>query len=69
MKRTDRFGLILSVKEKQALAKLAEAEGGLSHAALIRRLIRNAARARGLWPVPGRSTIQRQEVQHANSDN
>lgn len=29
---------------------MAEAEGGLSQSALVRRLIRNAARERGIWP-------------------
>ena len=64
MNKTRRFGLILSLKERQALAQLADAEGGLSHAALIRRLIRNAARERGLWPTTNGAAAQRQEAQY-----
>ena len=52
MERTERFGLILSPVEKSALAQLAEAEGGLSQAAILRHLLRRAARERGLWPLP-----------------
>lgn len=50
-KRTERFGLIISPRERCALARLSTAEGGLSAGALIRKLIRNAARERGLWPT------------------
>jgi hypothetical protein len=50
MERHHRFGLLLSSAEKQMLKRLAEAEGGLSQAATLRRLIREAARERGLWP-------------------
>ena len=49
MLRSQRFGLVLSPTEKAAVTKLAEAEGGLSQAAMIRRLIRLAAMRRGLW--------------------
>jgi hypothetical protein len=49
--RSERFGLILSEREKEALARLAEADGGLSAAALVRRLVRQEARRRGLWPA------------------
>jgi len=48
VERTERFGLILSPMEKRALVLLAEAEGGLSQAAVLRRLIRLAARDKGL---------------------
>jgi hypothetical protein len=48
--RSERFGLILSEHEKEALARLAEADGGLSAAALVRRLVRQEAKRRGLWP-------------------
>jgi hypothetical protein len=50
MNRQDRFGLLLSPAEKQMLKRLAESEGGLSQAAALRRLIREAAHERGLWP-------------------
>mgnify|MGYP001123535006 CR=1 FL=1 len=49
MQRSIRFGLLLSSAEKQALARLAEAAGGLSQGALIRSLIRQEAHRRGLW--------------------
>lgn len=50
MTKQIRFGLLLSSDEKRALMHLAEAEGGLSQAATLRRLIRKAAYERGLWP-------------------
>ncbi len=49
MKKSYRFGLMLTPAEKHALERLAELEGGLSKAALIRRLIREAAKRRELW--------------------
>ena len=61
MKREFRFGLLLNTKEKKALARLAEDEGGLTRAATLRRLMRIEARKRGLWfPRNGNG----QEVQH-----
>ena len=50
MLKTEQFALLLAPCEKQALEKLAEHDGGLSKAAMVRRLIRHAARDRGLWP-------------------
>ena len=50
MDRTERFGMVLSATEKQVLQLLAEGEGGLSQAALLRHLLRQAARDRGLLP-------------------
>lgn len=50
MKKSLRFGLVISPKEKAAVERLAEVEGGLSQAALIRLLVRKAAHLRGLWP-------------------
>lgn len=52
MLRSERVGLMLNRREKEALARLAEVEGGLSQAALMRRLIREAALAKGLWQQP-----------------
>lgn len=49
MKKIVRFGLLLTQDEKAALTKLAESEGGLSEAAILRRLIRKSARESGLW--------------------
>lgn len=50
MEKTLRFGLVLTPLEKMAIVKLAEVEGGLSQAALVRRLIRKAAIEHGIWP-------------------
>jgi len=49
--RTEYIGVVLSAKEKEAVRRLAEAEGGLSAAALVHRLIRQEAQRRGLWPA------------------
>ena len=51
MYKSRRFGLVLTSAEKHALNRLAEIEGGLSQAATLRRLIRQAAAERGLWPL------------------
>ena len=47
MKR-QRFSVILSEYERQLVSKLADMEGGLSGAALLRRLIRKEAQLLGL---------------------
>ena len=44
MRKSERLHLSITRAEKTAAESLAEAEGGLSMAAMIRRLIRNAAR-------------------------
>jgi hypothetical protein len=64
MDRTERFALKLCRAEKVALARLAEDEGGLSQAAMLRHLLRREARARGLWPpvTQHRNRSQSQEV-------
>lgn len=49
MNKTLRFGFTLTPHEREAMSRLAEVEGGLSHAALIRLLIRQAAKTQGLW--------------------
>lgn len=51
MGKDERFGLVLTQAEKTAIVQLAEREGGLSQAAVLRRLIRDAARSAGLWPA------------------
>ena len=48
MRKKARLGLILTTQEKSWVRRLAEIEGGLSEAALIRRLIRQAAKSNGL---------------------
>jgi hypothetical protein len=40
MYKTERLGLVLTPAEKTAVVQMAEAEGGLSQSALVRRLIR-----------------------------
>lgn len=52
MDKSLRFGMVLSPAEKYALVRLAEVEGGLSQAAIVRRLIRRAALQCGFWPPP-----------------
>ena len=47
MEKTERFGFWLSSDERLMLSCLAKFEGGLSQAALIRRLIRKAASDHG----------------------
>ncbi len=48
MEKTERFGFWLTTNEKFVIARLAELEGGLSQAALVRRLIRRAAMEKGI---------------------
>lgn len=43
-----RFGFVLTEGEKRSLERLAEIEGGLSEAAMLRRLIRRAAKEQGI---------------------
>ena len=45
-----RFGLVLTPEERTAVQRLADAEGGLSVAAVLRRWIRQEAKRRGVWP-------------------
>ncbi len=48
MANKERFGFNLTERDSELLAQLAEIEGGLSQAAVIRRLIRIAAYKHGL---------------------
>jgi hypothetical protein len=48
MKKSKRFGLVLTPAEKEVVALLAKDRGGLSQSALIRCLIHEAARTMGL---------------------
>ena len=50
--REKRISLVMLDSDKQALERLAEAEGGLSQAPLLRRLVRNEAKKGRLWLVP-----------------
>jgi len=49
MARKERFGFLLTKEERTALRRLAEREGGLSAAALLRQLIRAEAQKQGIW--------------------
>lgn len=51
MKRTERFELNMLGRDKQVLRQLAQAEGE-TMSVVVRRLIRHAARERGLLPPP-----------------
>lgn len=55
MDKTERFGLVLTPAERAAVVKIADSEGGLSQAAVIRRLIRHEAQRNGVWPNLGES--------------
>ena len=58
MVKTERFQFVLSSDEKTVIELLAELEGGLSQAALIRRLIHRAAVANGIianFPSQGKA--------------
>ena len=60
--RTERLALVVSQREKRAVYLLAEAEGGLTVSATVRRLIREAAKQHGLWPMPAEGQRATQEV-------
>ncbi len=49
MLRTEKFGLVLTEREKKALQRIAEDDGELSQSAIVRRLIRQEAMRRGVW--------------------
>lgn len=57
------FGLALSPTEREAIRKLAQLEGGLSQAAVVRRLIVLEARRRGVLPQASEQT--REVTAHA----
>jgi hypothetical protein len=50
MIRTKRFGLILNDEERKLICQLAKYDGIWSQATMVRRIIYEAARVRGLWP-------------------
>ena len=57
-KRDERFGLVLNAKEKAALERLAEREN-LSAAAVLRRLVMQAANPAGQPAQPHPSEVTR----------
>lgn len=62
MEKSERFGLVLTPAEKKAVTQLADGE---SMAALIRRLIREAAKAAGLWPPTPTDHTTQQDLSNA----
>ncbi len=66
MERSIRFGLLLSHAEKQALAQLAETEGGVSQGAMVRNLTRREARRRGLWPSTDNNSATQAQARPAH---
>ena len=65
MDKTERFALVMTPLEKAAVSNLAEEEGGLTQAALVRRLIRKAAKEQGIWGLPLKHTYKHGE-QHGS---
>jgi hypothetical protein len=62
VRRDQRFPVVLSKREWQALHQLAQAEA-LSAAAVLRRLIIREAKRRGLWPgVRGEAVLPPEAV-------
>lgn len=66
MDYTERLIFVLSSEEKTALAALAT-EDSSSQASVLRRLIRRAAKARGLW-MPNQEDAKRQDTASKESD-
>ncbi len=66
--RRQRFPVMLSPKERQALQTLA-GEEGLSSSAIVRRLIHQEARKRGLWAPPRQHNTQPQPTPEARPEH
>jgi hypothetical protein len=64
--RSERFGLVLTPKEKTALQRLAERER-ISGAAVVRRLIWHAAEEHGLLPIQEIKSAVNQSQQGAGA--
>lgn len=69
MRKTERLGLTLNKTEKLIVKRLAEAEGGLSQVAYIRRLIRSAAEEWGFWPTDQNKAITQADQQQRKLDD
>lgn len=50
--KTEKFGFILTRQEKRALDLLAEIDGDVSQAGIVRRPIRQEAKRLEAWPPP-----------------
>jgi len=66
MYKAKRLCVAVTPMEKTVVERLAKAEGELSSSALIRRIIRNAARERDIWPPNKHQPMghRNREVQH-----
>lgn len=65
--RTVRFGLVLSEREREALTWLAQIEGGLSEADVLRRLLRREAKERGFLPPADHAPACAGHIQEVNN--
>ncbi len=63
MEDREHLGVILLPAHKQALKRLAEANGE-AMAVVVRGLIRREAERRHMWPTPEEKELQRQEEAH-----
>jgi hypothetical protein len=59
--KTERLGLVVTKREKQLVSQLAQLEGGLSQASLIRRLIHKAAEEYALLKPLNQAITQEEE--------
>jgi len=66
--KRQRFPVMLSPKERQALQALA-GEEGLSGSAIVRRLIHQEARKRGLWSPTRQHDTRPQPTQEAHHEH
>ena len=62
--RENRFPVMLSKEERQLLRSLARVEGGLSCAAVVRRLIRKEGQRKGLWHPHSYESLAEWETDH-----
>lgn len=69
MQKSQRLSLVLTAAEKRVAIQLADKEGGLSIAALVRRLIREAAQVAGLWPPVDTGKLIEIEAVNVNRNN
>jgi len=62
MAKIQRFGFLLTSEEKILISQLAQIEGGLSQAALVRRLIHQAALEKGLTTLYQPSPVDHEQI-------
>ena len=68
MVKIQRFGFWLTIDEKILISQLAQLEGGLSQAALIRRLIHQAALEHGLSELNPNTDLQAKSAANDHLD-